>query len=174
MVEQARLRIVYTEFGEHRPPVVWHNGKFLSENDLDARAAVHRLFASVVSKARRDVMMSYGRAVRVGPMTSAGTLLLVETSLSPVVADGAPSKVTVVVTLTNAEPGWGASCATHATELLASQGVASGASHLQHALEKGWHATAPSRCRTALRICAAIHAVLLNGRRRLREAMGLR
>lgn len=174
MVEQARLRIVYTEFGEHRPPVVWHNGKFLPENDHDARAAVHRLFTSVVSKARRDVMTSCGRAVRVGPMTSAATLLLVETSPSPVVADGAPSKVTVVVTPTGTEPGWGASCATHATKLLASQGVSSDASLLQHALEKGWHATGPLPHRTALRVCAAILGVLLDGRRRLRKARSRR
>ena len=119
-------------------------------------------------------MTSYGRAVRVGPMMSAATLLLVETSLLPVVADVAPSKVTVVVTLMNAEPGWGASCAILATELLASQGVSSDASHLQHALEKGWHAAAPLPCRTALRVCAAILGVLLAGRRRFREARGLR
>ncbi|MCA1705931.1 MAG: hypothetical protein LC808_22790 [Actinobacteria bacterium] len=174
MVEQARLRIIYTEFGEHWPPVVWHNGKFLPENDLDARAAVHRLFASMVSKARRDAMTSYGRALRAGPMTSAANLLLVETSLSPVVADGAPSKVTLVATLTNPEPGWGASCAAHATELLASQGVSSDASHLQHALEKGWLAVDPSRRRMAVRVCAAILGVLLAGRRRFRDARGLR
>ena len=87
------LRVVYVDRGPQVPVFLWQDGQVVPDDSFQARQSVHRLFATIVTKAHRDRGFEAGRYVR------SGHWLLVETALDGRDSVGRPLAVTLVVLL---------------------------------------------------------------------------